>query len=100
MTEIQAWEFCAKHWNEPKTEAEVDWLDDSGICRTLQRLLEQKKITCDLWNAMDDKILLVKKEPSTNKHWPYCWIGGLKGAKLRVKFCREQIRKLKKAKKK
>ncbi len=100
MTEIQAWEFCARVWSKIKSDPEFDSNEDHGICHTIERLVTARKLTHKQWDKMDDKIRVVKKEPSSNRHWPYCWEGSLKGAKQRVAFCKAQIKKLKAKKKK
>ncbi len=96
MTEIEAWEFCAKVF-EGKVEwgaVEFDGRKFFGLCEVLNALRGSCKIDFEHYYTMKD---VISDAVSNMDHSSaYLFPCTPEGALLRVAFCRAQIERLKK----
>ena len=93
MTEIQAWEYCAKAFKKvEKHPAGNHYCVNSngrpcGICDVIAFSDFPKQICDSMYKEIDAKKFKTKKDT-------YIWPLDKEGAKERVKFCRLKIREL------
>ena len=97
MTEIEAWEFCANEFenarsNGCKCNICIDQVyslhGHLGLCCCITDLKASKTTKFEMKHAIEQYRTRIQGGS-------YLWPTNKQGAKLRVKFCREQIRKLK-----